>query len=85
MNANSLLAIRFLVDNKLKLLKVNDVKMSITDFKKENSIADEMKLFDLNGQQLADDVALDLIFAGKTNIDMNSCMIKIYDPTKVDK
>jgi len=85
MNANSLAAIRFLVDNKLKLLKVTDIKVKIVDFKKENNLADEMKVHDLDGKELSDDGTLDGIFAGRTNVDMNSCMIKIYTPTTENK
>ena len=85
MNSNSFAAIRFLVDNKLKLLKLKDIKMKISEFKQDNEINADFKIFDLNGKELSDDAELEAVFAGKTNVDMNSCMIKIQDPSKENK
>ena len=82
MNLNAMLAVRFLVDNKLKLCKIADPKVTVEVFKKENEINPDFKVFDLNNKQLAEDEPIENIFGGRTNVDCNSCLIKIQDPTK---
>ena len=79
---NAMLSIRFLVDNKLKLCKIDDIKIKISDFKTKNDINSSFKVINLDGKELGEDDALELVFAGRTNVDMNSCMIKIIDPSK---
>ncbi len=83
-NPNALLAVRFLIENKLKLCKVPDLDVKISEFKASNDIKEDLKVYDLNGKVLSDDDALKKIFGDKTNVDMNSCMIKIENPANVE-